>query len=109
MRHKAHHEGGGDVVAQSKEIGEKILRLTPYGVRVEGATVVMTIGPKAMRMDYDVALKLSAFLRHGGTLAKRAAGDESRKWTVFADLTDANAEEVGARMSKDRKIITNVY
>lgn len=91
----------------AKDIGEKVLRQTPYGTRVEGTLVVMTIGPKAVTMDYNVALKLSAFLRHAGTIAKRNAGDESRKWTVFADLTDANAEEIHARMSKDRKIITN--
>lgn len=92
---------------QSKEIGEKILRQTPYGVRVEGAVVVMTIGTKNVKMTYDVALKLSAFLRHGGTIAKRSAGDESRKWTVFADLTDANAEELRARMNDTRTVITS--
>ncbi len=92
-----------------KYIGEKILRKTPYGIRVQGTTVIMTIGTNVTTMDYDVALKLSAFLRHGATIAKRAAGDESRKWTIFADLTDANAEEIEARMSKDRKIIINGY
>lgn len=91
---------------QSKEIGEKILRRTPYGVRVEGTVVVMTIGTKNVRMDYTTAIKLSAFLRHGGRMAKRNAGDESRKWTVFADLTDANAEELRARMNKERTILT---
>lgn len=86
---------------QSKEIGEKILKQTPYGVRVEGTTVVMTIGPKAVRMEYDVALKLSAFLRNGGRLAKRNAGDQSRTFTVFADLTDANLDELEAQRSRD--------
>lgn len=92
---------------QSKEIGEKILRQTPYGVRVEDTVVVMTIGNKAVRMDYTTAIKLSAFLRHGGRMAKRNAGDESRKWTVFADLTDANAEELRAKMNKSGSIITS--
>ena len=92
---------------QSREVGEKILRQTPYGVRVEGAVVVMTIGVKCVRMDYPTAIKLSAFLRHGGRMAKRNAGDESRRFTVFADLTDANAEELRARMNKQRTIITN--
>jgi hypothetical protein len=91
---------------QSKEIGEKILRQTPYGVRVEGEIVVMTIGPKCVRMDYTTAIKLSAFLRHGGRMAKRNAGDESQKFTVFADLTDANAEELRARMNKNGTIIS---
>jgi hypothetical protein len=90
-----------------KEIGEKIMRRTPYGVRVEGVNVVMTIGEKAVTMTYEVALKLSAFLRHGGRMAKRAAGDESRRFTVFADLTDANAEELRSRMNKARTFISN--
>ncbi len=88
-----------------KTVGEKILQRTPYGVRVEGTVVVMTIGNKNVRMDYEVALKLSAFLRHGGRIAKKAAGDESRKFTVYADLTDANAEELKAALSVDRKQI----
>lgn len=92
---------------QSKLIGEKLLKLTPYGIRVEGVDVVLTIGEYCCRMDYQMALRISAFLRHGGTIAKRAAGDESRKWTIFADLTDANAEELRARMNKDRTIITS--
>lgn len=92
---------------QSKEVGEKILRQTPYGVRVEGTVVVLTIGSKCVRMDYTTAIKLSAFLRHGGRMAKRNAGDESRKWTVFADLTDANAETLRAKMNKSGSIITS--
>lgn len=91
---------------QSKTVGEKILRMTPYGVRVEGVDVVMTIGTNNVRMDYMTALKLSAFLRNGGRIAKRNAGDESRKWTVFADLTDANADELRAKMNKNGTIIT---
>jgi hypothetical protein len=90
---------------QSKEIGEKILKQTPYGVRVEGTVVVMTIGTKNCRMDYDTALKLSAFLRHGGRTAKRIAGDQSRKFTVFADLTDANADELEVQLSRDRTAV----
>lgn len=92
---------------QSKEVGEKILKSTPYGVRVEGVNVVMTIGRVCATMNYETAFKLSAFLRHGGTLAKRASGDQSRRFTIVADLTDGNAEEMRARMNKGRTIITN--
>ena len=92
---------------QSKEFGEKILRQTPYGVRVEGVDVVMTIGTKAVRMEYSVALKLSAFLRNGGRLAKKRAGDESRTWTVCADLTDANLDEMEAQRSRDGTAVFN--
>lgn len=86
---------------QAKTVGEKIMRRTMYGTRVEGVDVVLTIGNKAVRMDYETALKLSAFLRHSGRLAKRAAGDQSRKFTVVADLTDANADELEAQRSRD--------
>ncbi len=88
-----------------KTVGEKILRRTPYGVRVEGVDVVMTIGKATVTMTYDVAIKLSAFLRNAGRHAKRAAGDESKKFTIYADLTDANADELGAVLSKDRKSV----
>ena len=86
---------------QSKTIGERILKQTSYGTRVEGVNVVLTVGDKALTMDYETALKLSTFLRHCGRLAKRAAGDSSRKWTVVADLTDANADEMEAQISRD--------
>lgn len=85
----------------SKSFGEKILRQTPYGVRAEGTVVVMSIGTKEVQMEYEVALKLSAFLRHAGRAAKRAAGDHSKHFTVYADLTDANMDELQAQMSRD--------
>lgn len=88
-----------------KTVGEKILKQTPYGVRAEGVDVVMTIGKLTATMTYETAFKLSAFLRYGGTLAKRAAGDHSRKFTIVADLTDANAEELQAALSVDRKSV----
>lgn len=86
---------------QAKTFGEKLLKQTPYGVRLEGVDVVMTIGTKAVRMEYGVALKLSAFLRNAGRQAKRKAGDESQRFTVFADLTDANLDELEAQKSRD--------
>jgi hypothetical protein len=92
-------------VQNFKTVGEKILKQTPYGVRVEGTKVVMTVGRGVLTMDYQTALKLSAFLRNGGRLAKRAAGDESRKFTVFADLTDANAEELKAKIERNGKSV----
>lgn len=91
---------------QSKEVGEKILKFTPYGCRVEGTKVVLTIGRTNATMDYETAIKMSAFLRYCGKLAKRAAGDESRHFTIIADLTDGNTvEEFGAEFSKDKKSV----
>lgn len=86
---------------QSKEVGEKLLKRTPFGTRVEGVDVVMTIGEKAVRMDYATAIKLSAFLRNSGRIAKRHAGDQARHFTVFADLTDANLDELEAQRTRD--------
>jgi hypothetical protein len=88
-----------------KTIGEKILKLTPYGCRVEGEKVVMTIGRAVATMDYETAIKLAAYLRYCGRLAKKAAGDLSLKATIIADLTDANADELQAAISKDRKSV----
>ena len=88
-------------MAQSKDIGEKILKQTPFGVRTEGQVVVMTVGTKCCRMDYKTALKLGMFLRNGARDAKRNAGDNSKVWSVFADLTDGNLEELKAERSRD--------
>jgi uncharacterized protein YqiB (DUF1249 family) len=78
---------------------------TPYGVRVEGVDVVMTLGDKACRMDYTTALKLAVFLYHSGKMAKKAAGDESRRIIGIADLTDANADELEAQFNRDRTAV----
>jgi hypothetical protein len=70
-------------------------------VAVEGVDVIIHVNGKGLRMDYSTALKLSAFLRNAGRIAKRKAGDESRKFTVFADLTEANFDELEAQRSRD--------
>jgi hypothetical protein len=90
---------------QAKTFGEKVMARTPYGVRVEGVDVVMTIGDKACRMDYSTALKLAAFLYHSGKVAKKSAGDESRRIIGIADLTDANADELEAQFNRDRTAV----
>ena len=88
-------------MSQSHEVGEHILKRTPYGVRVEGVNVVMTIGQKSAVMGYEEALTLAAFLRNGGREAKRNAGDFDSKFTVYANLTDGNLDELKAQRSKD--------
>ena len=90
---------------QAKTFGEKIMARTPYGTRVDGVDVVMTIGDKACRMDYGTALKLAVFLYHSGKVAKKAAGDESRRIIGMADLTDANADELEAQFNRDRTAV----
>ena len=90
---------------QSKEIGEKILKNTLFGVRAEGVEVVMTIGTKAVRMDYKTANRLAVFLRHGGRQAKKNSHDGGIDLIGFADLTDAHADEMEAQMSRDRTAV----
>lgn len=88
-----------------KTVGEKILQRTPYGCRVEGTMVVMTIGTGSVTMTYEMALQLGTFLRYTGKLAKQASGDHSKRFHIVADLTDANADEHKAAISKDRKSV----
>ena len=90
---------------KTKPIGEKILRRTQFRVNVEGVMVVLTIGNYAVELPYDTALKVGKMLWHGGKLAKKASGDESKRLIVFADLQPENADEIEAKMSVDRKSI----
>jgi hypothetical protein len=87
-----------------KKIGEPLLKSTPYGVRVEGVDVVMSIGAKECRMDCVTALRLAAFLRHSGRIAKSRAR-MGNLWTAFADLTDANLDELNAQSNRDRTAV----
>lgn len=89
---------------QSLEVGEKILGNTPYGVRVEGVKVLLTIGTKNVEMDHVTALRLSAFLRNGGREAKANAGDSRQLMTVYANLTDANLDELNSQRMRDGTI-----
>lgn len=84
---------------------EALLAKTPYGVTTEGTDVVMTVGTAQCRMDYQTALKLATFLYHSGSMAKRNAGDFSRNMIGLATLTDGNAEELKADISRDRTAV----
>lgn len=90
---------------QSKPIGEKILRRTQFRVDVQGTMVVLTIGNYAVELTYETALKVGKMLWHGGKLGKKAAGDESKRFIVFADLRAEDADEMEAAMSVDRKSV----
>lgn len=86
----------------AESFGEKLLRNTIYGVEKEGTEVVMTLGRAKCKMDYNVALNLAAMLYSAGKAAKAAAGDDSMRVIGLARLTDANAEEIKAHLSRDR-------
>ena len=89
----------------SRPIGEKILRRTQFRTSVEGTMVTLQIGNHAVELTYDTALKVGKMLWHCGKLAKRAAGDESKRFLILADLRPENADELEAAMSVDRKSI----
>ena len=85
---------------------ETLSSRTPISVRVEGVTVVLTLGNKSLSLDYDTANRLAVLLRGNGKIAKRNAGDVSLKVIGFANLTDATLDEIQAQK---RNIGTNTY
>lgn len=85
----------------------ELLQTAQFGTRVEGRDVVMQLGPKEVRLSYETALKLSAFLRHSGRQAKRNAGNAAPIVTVYANLTDANLDELKAERSRDGTAVYN--
>lgn len=85
-----------------KYIGEKLLAGTPFAVDVRGVKVIFTLGGRSIEMDYDDSLRIGAMLFKGGKIAKLNAGDTSRRLIGFADLTDANSDEIEVQFSRDR-------
>jgi hypothetical protein len=85
---------------------EQLSPRTPITVRVDGITVVLTIGSRSVSLDYDTANRLAVLLRGHGREAKRNAGDLSLKVIGFANLTDANLDELKAQK---RNIGTSIY
>lgn len=83
----------------------EILKRQQYGCYLNGTNVVMVLGDKQCTMDYNVAFELSSFLRHVATQAKMNAGDTSLRLTGIATLTDANADEMKAQLSRDSTAI----
>jgi hypothetical protein len=61
---------------------------TPVMVSDIGAEVELQIGSQSMRLSYENALQLSAWLRLHAKNAKRFAGDTSRRWHAIADISN---------------------
>lgn len=80
---------------------EVLGRRSPINVRVEGVTVVLTLGDRSVSLDYDTANRLAVLLRGNGKIAKQNAGDLSVKVIGFANLTDANLDELRIQKSRD--------
>jgi hypothetical protein len=52
----------------------------------EGSLVVLRIGNTDLKMEHELAIQLSTWLRVRGKEAKRIAGDNSRHWSVVGNL-----------------------
>ena len=74
---------------------------TPISVAVDDVRVTLTIGTRAVSLDYDTANTLAVLLRGHARTAKRNAGDHSLKVIGFADLTDATLDELKAQRRRD--------
>ena len=85
---------------------EQLSRRAPISVRVEGITVVLTLGNRSVSLDYDTANRLAVLLRGYGREAKRNAGDVSLKIVGFAHLTDGVMDELKAQKNS---IGTSIY
>ena len=70
---------------------KSILRRERIEVKQEDDLVVLIIGNASLRMPYDTAFKVSAWLRIRGRQAKRFSGDTSRNMLALGALT--NLEE----------------
>lgn len=81
-------------------------RRSPISVGVDGVTVILTIGSRSVRLDYDTANRLAVLLRGNGKIAKRKAGDTSTKVIGFANLTDGVLDELQAQRDS---IATSIY
>lgn len=86
-------------------VPERLMPRTAISVAVEGVHVLLTIGSRAVSIDYDTANRLAVLLRGHARTAKRNAGDHSLKVIGFADLTDAVMEELKAQRSRDSTAI----
>jgi len=82
-------------------VPERLMPRTPIAVAVEGVHVLLTIGSRAVSLDYDTANRLAVLLRGHGRIAKRNAGDHAMKVIGFANLTDATLDELKAQRNRD--------
>lgn len=80
---------------------ETLSRRAAISVAVDGVNVVLTLGNRAVSLDYDTANRLAVLLRGNGKIAKRNAGDLSVKLIGFSNLTDAVLEEHKIQRSRD--------
>jgi len=68
----------------------KLLMQQDVVVFAEGENVVLRVGNSDLTMYYQDALRISQFIRVHAKEAKRNAGDQSRHWSAYGVLGDAN-------------------
>lgn len=70
-------------------VNKDILTQQRIAVSSEADLVVMQLGNVTVKLPYEVAFKLSAWLRFRAKESKQFAGDTSRHWNVIAQMHDA--------------------
>jgi len=83
----------------------EILQSAIVSTKAEGGTVVMQLGTKFCRMDFETALRLAAFLHHAGKQAKRNLGVQGQFMYGIGTLSDANADEMKAQKMRDGTVM----
>lgn len=86
-------------------VPERLMPRTSVSVAVDGVRVALTIGSRAVSLDYDTANRLAVLLRGHARIAKRNAGDHSLRVIGFADLTDATLDELKAQRNRDNTAV----
>jgi len=70
-------------------------------VKANGPTVEVTVGNNAFSLDYDTAFRFAVLIFGNAKKAKRNIGHSGRSVYGFADLTDANMDELKAQRSRN--------
>ncbi len=70
-----------------------IAKKTPIGAKAVGTSVDIQIGNQVATFGYEDALKFANFIRMAGKRAKANAGDNSRHWSIVANLSSQEKDE----------------
>lgn len=80
---------------------ELLTRRTALSAKAVGRFVEIEIGGRACTLDYDTAFRFAVLIWGNAKSAKRNVGDNSRQVYGFANLTDANTDELKAQRSRN--------
>jgi len=71
-------------------VNRDLLKREQVSVRQDGGTVILTAGTAEATLPYEVALRISQWIRVRAKESQRRAGDVSRHWSAISALHDAN-------------------